>query len=310
MGDLHGDYQNTVKILKGTGLVDEDLHWIAGRTHFVQVGDILDKGPSARKIFDLLIRLEKEAEEAGGRVHALIGNHEEMALDGTSFDYRGFVTVDQFLSFLSDATIDRKQTEYVASKAAGLPAGPDPPVVSLTELMDYWKTVMDSDESLRAEYFRNLQRDYGPWLLSHNAIIKINDTIFVHGGMSEPFSEELIQDLNDRLREELRLAMRGVHFNPRIVFVPNSPLWYRDLATGDERTMGPEVDRILGNLGARHMVVGHSPHNYTSVDDMRRFGGRVWAIDTGITDSYGGHLSALIIDHGNFKPWGVKHVSQ
>jgi hypothetical protein len=45
VGDLHGDYENFVKILLGTGLVDEKLQWAGRDTHFVQTGDIMDRGP-------------------------------------------------------------------------------------------------------------------------------------------------------------------------------------------------------------------------------------------------------------------------
>ena len=59
MGDLHGDYDNLLTILKSrkVGLLDENLRWTGGRTHFVQTGDILDRGDRAKDIFDLLIRL-------------------------------------------------------------------------------------------------------------------------------------------------------------------------------------------------------------------------------------------------------------
>ena len=76
VGDLHGAYDNFVKILKQTGLVDDLLQWKGGKTHLVQMGDILDRGDRARDIFDLLIRLEESAKSAGGFVHVLIGNHE------------------------------------------------------------------------------------------------------------------------------------------------------------------------------------------------------------------------------------------
>lgn len=305
VGDLHGDYQNFVKILTGTHLVDRDLHWIAGRTHLVQLGDILDRGPSARKIFDLLIRLEQEAEQAGGKVHALIGNHEEMALEGISFDYPGFVSVDEFLSFLPDTYVNVRQTEYLQKKMAGLPPGSEPPTISLTELMDYWKGIMTHDPNARREYFRSLYEQYGDWILSHNAVIKINDTVFVHGGISESYSKEPLETINEDLRREMGLAMRGARFYPRILFAPNSPLWYRDLAVNDEKSMTKEVDRVLTNLKANHMVVGHTPHGFGTLRTMERFGGRIWIIDTGISDYFGGHYSALIIENRNFVPWGV-----
>jgi hypothetical protein len=305
VGDLHGDYQNFVKILTRTHVVDQGLHWIAGRAHLVQIGDVLDRGPSARKIFDLIARLEKEAEQAGGKVHALLGNHEEMALAGISFDYPGFVTVEQFLSFLPDTYIDMKQTEYLRKKSAGLPPGAEPPLISLTELLDYWKGIMTSDATARREYFQSLYDLYGAWILSHNAVIKINDTVFVHGGISEPFSEEPLETINDDLRRELSLAMRGSRFTPRIIFTTNSPLWYRGLALNDESSMKDELDRILSNLKAKHMVVGHTTHGFGTARTMERFQGKVWCIDTGISEYFGGHLSALIIEKHNFEPWGV-----
>ncbi len=304
VGDLHGDYQNFVKILQGTRLVDKDLHWVGGRAHLVQVGDILDRGPSARRIFDLLIGLEKEAEAAGGRIHALLGNHEELALEGLSFDYPGYVTVEQFLSFLPDLYIDQRQSEYIRERSAGQPPRDEPVSISLTELMDFWKKVM-TERSAQREYFRSLHALYGPWLLSHNAVIRINDTIFAHGGVSEPYSTMSLQAINDDLREELDQAMKGLAFRPAILFASNNPLWYRDLALKDESVMAADVDRILGNLKAAHMVVGHSQQGYQTLGTMERFGGKIWVIDTGISSSLGGRYSALVIHNQDFEPWGV-----
>ena len=35
-------------------IIDEKHHWIAGKTHLVQTGDILDRGPDSKKVMDLL----------------------------------------------------------------------------------------------------------------------------------------------------------------------------------------------------------------------------------------------------------------
>ena len=58
----------------------EKLNWAAGKTHLVQIGDVLDRGPDSRKAMDLLMKLEGQAADAGGAVHPLIGNHEAMVL--------------------------------------------------------------------------------------------------------------------------------------------------------------------------------------------------------------------------------------
>src|SRR5579864_4282595 len=82
VGDVHGDYDQLEAVLKTAGLIDAQGNWAGGKTHLVQTGDILDRGPDSRKCMDLLMRLEKQAEEAGGYVHALIGNHEAMNVYG------------------------------------------------------------------------------------------------------------------------------------------------------------------------------------------------------------------------------------
>ena len=78
VGDLHGDFNNFVRILKFNEIIDSQNDWAAGKTHLVQIGDVMDRGDHAKRIFDLLKDLEIKAEKAGGKVHFLLGNHEEL----------------------------------------------------------------------------------------------------------------------------------------------------------------------------------------------------------------------------------------
>jgi len=82
VGDVHGDYDQFVGVLRDTGVINDLDAWTAGKTHLVQIGDIFDRGPDSRKVLDLLMSLESQASEAGGKVHVLIGNHEAMVLNG------------------------------------------------------------------------------------------------------------------------------------------------------------------------------------------------------------------------------------
>src|SRR5439155_1468255 len=68
IGDVHGDFDDFVTILQKAGLIDEQHHWTGGKTTFVQVGDLLDRGPKPRDVMDLMMSLEKEAPKAGGRI--------------------------------------------------------------------------------------------------------------------------------------------------------------------------------------------------------------------------------------------------
>jgi Icc-related predicted phosphoesterase len=80
VGDVHGDYDQFVAVLKAAGMIDEHLKWMGGTAHLVQLGDVPDRGPDSKKAMDLLKTLENEAPKSGGRVHALIGNHEAMVM--------------------------------------------------------------------------------------------------------------------------------------------------------------------------------------------------------------------------------------
>ena len=80
--DVHGAYSELTALLQSQGVVDADLHWKAGRTHLVSLGDLLDRGDDSRKVMDLLMRLQSEAAAAGGRVHVVVGNHEAMNVLG------------------------------------------------------------------------------------------------------------------------------------------------------------------------------------------------------------------------------------
>jgi len=322
IGDLHGDYDHFILILKNpkVGLVDENLHWSGGKAHLVQTGDIMDRGDRAKEILDLLIRLEKEAEAAGGKVHVLLGNHEEATITGISLGYPDYVSPRQFVSFLSKSFRKAREKQYISR----LPAAEQAKVKALGEdlgnnpqLLDFWTGILSDIRNRKEQiaslaYTQNFNWTYGRWLVKKNTVIKINDIIFAHGGINLEHSTWKLKDLNEVFRLELGAyvlhpeapRLGGQPFTPRLVYNPQSPLWYRQ----DDIASQEEVDKILANLGASRMVVGHnflgsgggSPI-VLQVEDVARFQNKVWMIDTGIGYSdLGGILYALIIEDGKF----------
>jgi hypothetical protein len=296
---------------------------MAGKAHLVQLGDILDRGRDAKKIFDLLIQLEKESEAAGGMVHVLIGNHEEMNITGIALDYPGYVTVDQFVDFLPDEFRKAREAEYIKTlspeerkriKEEGLDVATD------ENLASFWQKILVSkDPEARKAYVLGFNDAYGNWLIKKNTVIKIDDVIFTHGGVSESFSKWPLREINNLMRQELEFfqgRMRNPQqyrrpFKPKLVYNPDSPLWFRGWASKTEKSAQAGVDRTLNNLGARAMVIGHNFFSYNGGSspivekkNVARFQDRVWIMDTGISGSYGGIPSALIYDQGEFKVWG------
>ncbi len=82
VGDLHGDLDNALAVFRLAGLVNADGQWIGGDATLMQTGDMIDRGADSKGVMDLLRRLGKEAQAAGGRVICLLGNHEIMNLQG------------------------------------------------------------------------------------------------------------------------------------------------------------------------------------------------------------------------------------
>jgi uncharacterized protein (DUF2235 family) len=98
VGDIHGAYAELVSILEHAGLINDTLDWTGESTHFVSTGDLMDRGPSSRKVMDLLIKLQRQAKQADGQVHVLLGNHEVLNLIG---DWR-YISAQEYQEFAED----------------------------------------------------------------------------------------------------------------------------------------------------------------------------------------------------------------
>ncbi|GAB3870013.1 metallophosphoesterase [Kibdelosporangium lantanae] len=80
VGDVHGHRAELADALLTAGLLDEDDAWAGGNAHLWFLGDFVDRGPDGIGVIDLVMRLSKEAAEAGGVVDSLLGNHEILLL--------------------------------------------------------------------------------------------------------------------------------------------------------------------------------------------------------------------------------------
>ena len=82
VGDVHGCLDCLMNTLEANGVVDSDGRWIAGKRTVVQLGDILGRGADDHKVIHHIRRLSSEASLAGGNWVQLLGNHEDMELNG------------------------------------------------------------------------------------------------------------------------------------------------------------------------------------------------------------------------------------
>eukprot|EP00586_Coscinodiscus_wailesii_P003678 CAMPEP_0172488274 /NCGR_PEP_ID=MMETSP1066-20121228/17727_1 /TAXON_ID=671091 /ORGANISM="Coscinodiscus wailesii, Strain CCMP2513" /LENGTH=475 /DNA_ID=CAMNT_0013255395 /DNA_START=138 /DNA_END=1565 /DNA_ORIENTATION=- len=83
IGDVHGDLPALCSFLTTAGLLDPNSTvsspiWSGKDTICIQVGDILDRGDEELVSFRLMTSLARQAQEQGGCVRLLHGNHEAM----------------------------------------------------------------------------------------------------------------------------------------------------------------------------------------------------------------------------------------
>lgn len=82
LGDVHGEFDTMTAVLRNAGIIDGAGRWSAGRAHLAIAGDMMDRGADVTRVLWFLYGLEREAEQAGGRLHIVLGNHELMVMMG------------------------------------------------------------------------------------------------------------------------------------------------------------------------------------------------------------------------------------
>jgi hypothetical protein len=287
VGDVHGDFDRFTALLRDAGVIDRKQKWIAGKTQLVQTGDLLDRGPDSRKVMDLLMRLEAQALKSGGRVHVLLGNHETMNMFG---DLR-YVSDGEYAAFRSPQSEEVRDAYFEKYVPTALEKRND-------ALKEKLRTTWYADHPLgwvEHRFAFGPNGTYGKWLRQKNAVIKIGDILFVHGGISPKYCDWSIRQLNDRVRAELAdfaLLENGV------VTDPAGPLWYRGLAETPEAETADAVNDLLERYQVKHVVIGHTP---TKGAVLPRFGGKVILIDVGLSQFYGGPKACLIIEKTRFQ---------
>jgi tetratricopeptide (TPR) repeat protein len=295
IGDIHGAFDNLVAILKTAGIIDEKQKWAGGKAHLVQNGDVVDRGPHSRKAMDLLMELEDQAEKAGGRIHALIGNHEAMNIVGildlvTKQEYESYTDRDS--RRIQDSFFDRY---FEQMKQEAKERGEQAPERSALRAEFEARYPLGYVEHRQA--FAASGR-YGKWIRKHNVAVKIDGVVYSHGDWSEKMARIGIAEINRRVRAELS---DEVPLEGGIAFDSESPLQYRGLAhtaltLASQHAEEARVAGILAALGASRMVVGHT---LTSGVVESRFGGKHISIDVGMLELYrGGHRVAIEVEGG------------
>jgi Calcineurin-like phosphoesterase len=310
VGDLHGDYQAWQTIAVASGVMDARGHWAGGSATLVQLGDIVDRQPDSLKIIRSLQQLQREAPRKRGKVVVVLGNHEAMNLLG---DFR-YTTAGEFAAFADNQSAARRDRVWDLNRTAveAVYRAKDPKLTS-DAIRQAW---MSSTPLGWVEHKLAWapSGELGQWAGRNPAVVKIDGTLFVHGGLSAEYAKLPLDELNRRVAA----AMAAADDSPKSVLNdPLGPLWYRGLvgrdadaeaerasvpAAGPRPTIDQELTGVLAAYGAQRLVIGHTPilSGIAITND-----GRLARIDTGNSRYYGGPLTWLEIAGGRMIPHSV-----
>jgi Icc-related predicted phosphoesterase len=262
IGDLHGDLTATRRALRLAGAIDQNDHWIGGELVVVQTGDQLDRGDEEQAVLELLDRLQDEAQAAGGVVHILNGNHELM---NARPDLR-YVTEGGFADFQDAVSIAEEDSLLLAH---------------------------EPHQRARVAAFRP-GGPYARLLAERPVVLVLGENVFVHGAVLPMHLDYGL----DRLNREVRDWLLGRGEPPEFIHTSESPTWARNFSDEADTTDCRQLREVLDRLGVERMIVGHTVQEKGIKSACE---GKVWCIDAGLSEYYGGHIEVLEIEGGKIR---------
>ena len=282
-GDLHGDFDLTIRLLKLAKLVDSKNSWIGNDTYVVQVGDQLDNcRPNEKKCNELnseineyvketeaedikllkfLTKLDMEANKYNGAVISLLGNHEIMNVMG-NMNYVSYNDVEKFKNYVDKSKPSLKFNSGKEGRIHAFKPG--------------------------NEYAKLLACTRIP------AII-IGSFIFVHAGIINEFVEKLdIKNRNDlfKINYIMRKWLLNMIDKNNVINIINnanySMFWDRILGAippnmnNNDPKCVKYLDKVLQLFKVDKMIIGHTPqfvHNNKGINST--CGEKLWRVDFG-----------------------------
>lgn len=299
LGDLHGDLAFTLNCLHVAGVIDKqngdfvrdnkgDIEWTDNpqyqNTVVVQVGDQVDRcrptdtrcdNPNTTpndeandvKILHLMTKLHKKAEEKGGAVFSLLGNHELMNVEG-NMEYVSYLGLKQFAQDGDDN-------------------------------MANWKTA-------RRDAFKPGSKHARHMACTRAAALIVGNLLFVHAGLIVETVRELnlrsrndIKKLNKKVREWLLGKSQNDEYVRQVIAGTKKSLFWTRYLGNITPGVSPEgymcnehLNPALEILSVGHMIIGHTPQfisnsinkrgDKSQTDGINKTcGNKLWRVDVG-----------------------------
>lgn len=134
---------------------------------------------------------------------------------------------------------------------------------------------------------------HGAFVRSMKLVHQEGDSVFVHAGLTPAYAQQGVDALNTAARSELTGGSAAQWGDRHKLFGVHGPIWTRLLITDAMNDRCSDVKASLELLGAKRMVVGHTPQRSgrieTYCDDA------LVAVDVGLSKWMYGNLAALEI---------------
>ena len=284
LGDIHGDYELAINMLKLGKLIDNNNNWIGGSTYVVQVGDQIDRcrpinnmtcdkkqttyddESSDVKILKLFTNLDLQAIKQGGRVISLFGNHEIMNIQG-QLNYVSYEGLKEFENYKDPNNPTRKFISPIHARAHAFAPG------------------------------NELGRMLGCTRLP--AVI-IGQNLFVHAGIINSIVKLLgihsnsdLETINIAMRKWLLGLLDSRYLENIIKASKKSIFWTRILGSlpsnikYDDKRCVDNLGKVLSTLRIGKIVIGHTPTSFAYNDDTNSTcSGSVLRTDNGSSKAF------------------------
>lgn len=304
LGDLNADDDALELTLRALKLIDDEGDWCATRTHFVQVGDVVNRGASARAALERLQKLQRQAPAFDSHVTVLLGNHEAMVTLGNY----AWCSPEEFLEFATPAEKHRfevKRSEAIMGLLHGAqnPRGTDP---VLGQIRAWEERHVPGREAY--EEAMGKKGSLGKFIRSMPVAIVIGRVLFTHGGIGLKVARLGLEAMNENVQNTWQKGPESeLDLHPESILLSDEgPLWNRRFALGTAHDVEHELRSVLASFSASSMIVGHTRtehmENGKRGHPCSRFNNAFICSDTGI-GSTSGSLGAVVIENDTFFAW-------
>lgn len=143
-------------------------------------------------MLDFIMTLQDDASKKGGNVRVSLGNHEVMNIMG---DMRYVVAAD-YEAFVDNRSEQRRAAAFRDYARLEMQKG-------RVAVEETWMKAHPLGFIEQREAF-SPQGKYGKWLRGLSPVNKVEDSIFLHGGINPAVDFKSIEQINDAVRREIR----------------------------------------------------------------------------------------------------------